>query len=216
LDRFVWPQAIYYRKNEQEGNIMPLTRRNFLISGSLSLAAGALSPLLVEAAKAKTSAPTDFKDWDSVRREFDLSPDYIHLALFFLASHPRPVRQAIEQYRAKIDANPFIAVESATFEPGNGNIPLQVCRALANYIGSDPQEIALTQNTTTGLALIYHGLPLREGDEILTTTHDHYVHHEVARPGARFPSSIPTTRFHRPKSLDAFAKRSAQRRAPSA
>jgi isopenicillin-N epimerase len=160
---------------------MPLTRRNFLISGSLSLAAGALSPLLVQAGKAKSSAPADFKDWESVRREFELAPDYIHLALFFLASHPRPVRQAIEQYRAKIDANPFVAVESALFEPTNANIPLQVCRAIAHYLGGDPQDIALTQNTTTGLALLYHGLPLREGDEILTTTHDHYVHHESIR-----------------------------------
>jgi isopenicillin-N epimerase len=80
---------------------MPLTRRNFLVSGSLSLAAGALSPLLVQAAKSKPSTPVDFKDWESVRREFELAPDYIHLALFFLASHPRPVRQAIEQYREK-------------------------------------------------------------------------------------------------------------------
>ena len=61
------------------------------------------------------------------------------------------------------------------------NIPLQVCRAIADYIGGDGQDIALTQNTTTGLALLYHGLPLREGDEILTTTHDHYVHHESIR-----------------------------------
>ena len=89
---------------------MPLTRRNFLISGSLSLAAGALSPLLVQAEKAKPSTPTDFGDWESVRQEFELAPDYIHLALFYLASHPRPVRQAIEQYRAKIDANPFVAL----------------------------------------------------------------------------------------------------------
>ena len=160
---------------------MPLTRRNFLISGSLSLAAGAFSPLLVEGEKTQSSTPADFKDWESVRREFELSPDYIHLALFFLASHPRAVRQAIEQYREKIDANPFIAVDSALFEPTNQNIPLQVCRALANYIGGDPQDIALTQNTTTGLALLYHGLPLREGDEIVTTTHDHYVHHESIR-----------------------------------
>jgi selenocysteine lyase/cysteine desulfurase len=91
------------------------------------------------------------------------------------------VRQAIEHYREKIDANPFIAVDNAIFESGNENIPLQVCRAVASYIGGDPQDIALTQNTTTGLALLYHGLPLREGDEILTTTHDHYVHHESIR-----------------------------------
>jgi isopenicillin-N epimerase len=160
---------------------MPITRRNFLVSGSLSLAAGALSPLLVQAGKTKPSAPADFKDWESVRGEFDLAPDYIHLALFFLASHPRPVRQAIEQYRKKIDANPLLTVDSAVFEQSNENIPLQVCRAIAGYIGGDPQDIALTQNTTTGLALLYHGLPLREGDEILTTTHDHYAHHESIR-----------------------------------
>jgi len=160
---------------------MPVTRRNFLINGSLSLAAGVLSPILLRAENTKPSAAADFKDWESVRRQFELSPDYIHFALFFLASHPGPVREAIEQYRKKIDANPFIAVDSATFEPGSENMPSQVCRAIASYINGDPQDIALTQNTTTGLAILYHGLPLREGDEILTTTHDHYVHHESIR-----------------------------------
>ena len=160
---------------------MPLTRRNFLVRGSLSLAAGALSPLLVQAEKAKPRASVDLKDWKSVRGEFKLAPDYIHLALFFLASHPEPVRQAIEHYREKIDANPLLTVDSAVFEQTNENIPQQVCHAIASYIGGDPRDIALTQNTTTGLALLYHGLPLREGDEILTTTHDHYVHHESIR-----------------------------------
>jgi selenocysteine lyase/cysteine desulfurase len=160
---------------------MALTRRNFLINGSLSLAAGALSPLLVQAEKTKSTSSADFNDWESVRREFELAPDYIHLALFFLASHPRAVRDAIEQYRAKIDANPLLTVENALFEQTDRNIPLQVCRAIGTYIGGDPQDIALTQNTTTGLALLYHGLPLREGDEVLTTTHDHYVHHESVR-----------------------------------
>src|SRR5215831_13615123 len=131
---------------------MPLTRRNFLIRGSLSLAAGALSPLFIEAGT-KESASADLKDWESVRREFELAPDYIHLALFFLTSHPRAVRTAIEQYRAKIDANPLLAVDRAIFEQPNENIPLQVSRAVANYIGGDAQDIALTQNTTTGLAL---------------------------------------------------------------
>ncbi len=160
---------------------MPLTRRSFLINSSLSLAAGALSPLLVQAEQTKPSASANLKDWESVRREFELTPDYIHLALFFLASHPKAVRDAIEQYRAKIDANPLLTVENAIFEQTDENIPLQVCRAIATYIGGDSQDIALTQNTTTGLALLYHGLPLREGDEILTTTHDHYVQHESIR-----------------------------------
>ena len=80
---------------------MPLTRRDFLIRSSLSFAAGAFSPLVVRAENTKPSTPADFKDWESVRQEFELAPDYVHLALFFLASHPRPVRQAIEQYQGK-------------------------------------------------------------------------------------------------------------------
>jgi len=122
----------------QKGKAMPLTRRDFLISGSLSFAAGAFSPLLVQAERPKPSAPADFKDWQSVRGEFELAPDYVHLALFFLASHPRPVRQAIEQYREKIDANPLLTVDNAIFEQTDENIPLQVSRAIASYIGGDP------------------------------------------------------------------------------
>ena len=120
---------------------MSLTRRNFLIRGSLSLAAGAFSSVVVEA-KTKENAPADFKDWESVRRQFELAPDYIHFALFFLASHPRPVRQAIEQYRAKIDANPLITVENAIFVQTDENIPLQVCRVLANYIVESGKPVA--------------------------------------------------------------------------
>src|SRR5207248_10190664 len=52
---------------------------------------------------------------------------------------------------------------------------------IAAYLGGRPEEIALTPNTTTGLALVYHGLPLKPGDEVLTTTHDHYSHHEAIR-----------------------------------
>src|SRR5436309_12913455 len=103
---------------------MPLTRRNFLIRGSLSLAAGTLSSVLVEA-KTRENAPADFKDWESVRWQFELAPDYIHLALFFLASHRRPVREAIEVYRAKIDANPMLTVEDGIVVQANENIPIQ-------------------------------------------------------------------------------------------
>src|SRR5437762_12881161 len=82
---------------------MFFTWLNFFIRYSFPLAGGAVSLVSVEG-KDKESAPADFKDWESVRRQFELAPDYIHFALFFLASHPRSVRQAIEQYRARIDA----------------------------------------------------------------------------------------------------------------
>jgi isopenicillin-N epimerase len=59
-----------------------------------------------------------------------------------------------------------------------------VTAALARYTGVGARDFALTSNTTTGLSLIYHGLPLKTGDEILTTDQDHYVHHESIRLAA--------------------------------
>ena len=160
-----------------------LSRRRFLVTTSLSAAAGLAVPL----SGAQTVRPTrqtttaDLADWNGVRRQFDLDPAWVHAALFFIASHPRPVREAIEKYRRAIDANPYETVEHLMFGPEADNMPLKAASSIASYIGGRPGEIALTQNTTTGLALIYHGLPLKAGDEILTTEHDHYSHHESIR-----------------------------------
>src|SRR5438105_1738622 len=123
---------------------MPLSRRSFLVTGSL--AAGALATVKPFAAKA--AAPEDLQDWSVVRQQFDLDPNYAHLGLFYLTSHPRPVRAAIESYRKQLDANPFLTVERGMFED---NIPLRVTTAIGNYTGANAQDIALTQKTTTGL-----------------------------------------------------------------
>jgi selenocysteine lyase/cysteine desulfurase len=151
-----------------------ISRRSFLVTGSLALASSAVSAPPQE-------QTNDLSTWDGVRAQFDLSPEYTHLGLFYIASHPRSVRQAIEAYRKRLDANPFLTVERSMFEKPEDNLPLRACNAIASYIGGSADDIALTQNTTTGLALLYHGLPLKAGDEIVTTIHDHYSHHESIR-----------------------------------
>jgi selenocysteine lyase/cysteine desulfurase len=156
-----------------------LSRRRFLFTGSLGVAGAALAAPKPVTTSEETAA--DLHDWSAVRRQFDLSPDYAHLGLFFLTSHPRPVREAVEAYRRKLDANPFMTVESSLFEEPAKNLALRSMNVIAQTIGAQPNEIALTQNTTTGLSLIYHGLPLEEGDEIVTTNQDHFVHHEAIR-----------------------------------
>ena len=78
-----------------------------------------------------------------------------------------PVRAAIEGYRRAIDANPFATVEHGMFSEGADNLHVQVQAAVAEYLGARPQDVCLTGNTTTGLALVYQGLPLQAGDEVL-------------------------------------------------
>ena len=156
-----------------------ISRRHFLVTGSVSAAGAALAPVLRAAQK-----PLDLSDWRAVREQFDLDSRFIHLGLFYIASHPRPVRAAIDEYRKRLDANPFETVEHSLFTDPAANLTEKTSNAIASYIGGKPAEIALTQNTTTGLSLLYNGFPLKPGDEILTTEHDHYVHHEAIRMAA--------------------------------
>ena len=160
---------------------MSLSRRRFLAAPA-ALAATALVPsALTTALAAQAGPPADLSDWGSVRAQFTLDPGYAHFASFFIASHPAPVREAIEGYRRAIDANPFLVIERGLFEDDAHNLPLQVQTVIAEYLGGRAQDVCLTPNTTTGLALVYHGLPLEPGDEVLCTTHDHYSHHESIR-----------------------------------
>ena len=124
-------------------------------------------------------APNTLRDWSVIRDQFDLARDYIHLSAFYLSSHPRAVREAIEEHRRAIDDNPFLYVAEHLFE-----FPIRVQEAAAEYLGGTAEEVALTGSTTAGLALVYHGLPLSPGQEILTTTDEHYSHHESIRYAA--------------------------------
>ncbi|HXG67080.1 MAG TPA: aminotransferase class V-fold PLP-dependent enzyme [Blastocatellia bacterium] len=159
---------------------MSINRRRFLTTTGLSLAAGALStPISSSSAVIASEVADALQDWSAVRDQFELSRHYIHLSSFFLASHPRPVREAIEKHRQAIENNPFLYLERRFFE-----MPGRVRAAAAEYLGGKPEEVALTNSTTMGLAFVYHGLPVKAGQEVLTTTHDHYVHHEAIRLAA--------------------------------
>ncbi|QNP41698.1 aminotransferase class V-fold PLP-dependent enzyme [Lysobacter solisilvae (ex Woo and Kim 2020)] len=157
-----------------------LSRRRFL-AVPVALGAGALLPSFAAVLAQETPALPDLSDWARVRAQFTLDPAYLHFASFFIASHPAPVRDAIEGWRRAIDRNPFQVVEHGMFTDDASNLPLKVQVAIARYLGGKPEEVALTRSTTESLALVYHGLPLQPGDEVLTTVHDHYSHHESIR-----------------------------------
>ena len=147
-----------------------IDRRTFLVRSGFGLGTALLSgQLLPLSATSAAEAPQSSPDWQAVRGQFPLAPDLIHLAGFFLASHPTPVRQAIERHRTGLDADPigyWLAHEKKQ--------EAAVLQAAAGYLGVEPTEIALTDSTTMGLGLLYGGLTLKRDQEILTTTHDHY------------------------------------------
>jgi selenocysteine lyase/cysteine desulfurase len=136
-------------------------------------AAAAAGP---EPLPAPAPAPFDPHDWESIRNLFSLDRSWIHLGGLLFASHPTPVREAIERQRQAFDANPVATIEErfATAEEAARS-------ALATYFGVDANDLALTDSTTMGIGLMYGGLRLAKGDEIVTSEHDHYSTHEALR-----------------------------------
>ena len=163
-----------------------MDRRKFLFNSAV---AGA-GTLLVQCSKpaaatdAAGSGPVSFETWDDIRKQFNLAPGRIHMTQMLLASHPKPVRDAIEKHRNELDANPV-----DYYENNVGAFENAVRAKAGEYMGVLPEEIVLTDSTTMGLAMMYSGLKLKPGEEILTTTHDHYstekaLEFATARSGA--------------------------------
>ena len=147
-----------------------INRRGFLVRSGLAIGAALLAVETPISTAVANPLPLKLDDWKAVREQFQLSPDVVHLAGFFLASHPTPVRAAIERHRRGLDANPI----GYWMEQGEKQ-EAAVLLAAADYLAVDPTEIALTDSTTMGLGLLYGGLTLRKEQEILTTLHDHYA-----------------------------------------
>ncbi len=153
-----------------------MDRRRFLQNSGYAAGASFVLPALscTQSTATDSSIEKAGKDlspdtWTGVRNNFNLTSDRIHMSQMLLASHPAPVREAIEKHRKNFDANPFEYWEHNWKEAEK-----IVCKAAANYLNADPAEVVLTDSTTMGLGILYSGLKLKPGDEILTTTHDHY------------------------------------------
>lgn len=146
-----------------------MQRRDFLARAGWALGAAAVAGGEHRPAAAAGMPGSGLGDWEAVRGEFELTRDRIHLSTFFLAAHPRPVREAIERHRRGFDADP-LGYFHETADQAQGD----VLAAASEYLAVSPTDIALTDSTTMGLGLLYGGLALPSGQEILTTTHDHY------------------------------------------
>jgi selenocysteine lyase/cysteine desulfurase len=175
-----------------------LDRRSFLARTGVALAAAGLAANLEGASDfdAEAAAPT----WAAVRGQFRLAPGWTHLGGLLLASHPAPVRAAIERHRRGLDANPVAYLHGRG--PG---LEAAVLREAAAYLGASPSDIALTDSTTMGLGLLYNGIDLRAGQEALTTRHDFFATHDALRAKAeRVGASVRlVSLYDRPESASA-------------
>jgi selenocysteine lyase/cysteine desulfurase len=167
-----------------------LDRRAFLLRSGLALAAAGVLEQESQAALAAPQASP--RSWRVVREEFRLTRRFAHFGGLLLASHPRPVRRAIEAHRRGLDVNPVHYLHER-----GPRLEARVLNSAASYLGGAPTDIALTDSTTMGLALLYNGIDLRAGQEALTTEHDFFVTHEALRlKAARSGATIRKVRLY--------------------
>jgi isopenicillin-N epimerase len=159
-----------------------LSRKDFLIRTGLWIGGTLLTQTEVPSAYA---ADYTNHSWENFRKLFKLNTHQIHMSHFYLTSHPKPVRNAIEEIRDGLDLNPIEYIHS-----NQERLETAVLCSAAKYMDVNPQDIALTDSTTMGLGLVYSSLELSSNQEILTTTHDHYstetaLQLRAARTGAK-------------------------------
>jgi selenocysteine lyase/cysteine desulfurase len=130
------------------------------------------------------AAAFDPGDWASVKAQFPLTRDVRHFDAFVLATHPTPVREAIERHRRGLDADPAAYLHE-------NEVPLneRVAQAAAAYLGVNAADIAYTDSTTMGLGLVYGGIEVR--GERVATEHDFYSTHESLRLRSKDYRRIP-------------------------
>jgi selenocysteine lyase/cysteine desulfurase len=148
-----------------------MDRRKFLLNSGMAVGSAMVAPHLSSCTPdSHAGVPLTYDNWADVRKQFLLNYDHIQMAQMLIASHPAPVREAIERHRRNLDVNtvPYLEEHYVSMDD-------EISQDAATYMGVSPDEVVLTTSTTHGLALLYSGLKLKPGDEILSTTHDHYV-----------------------------------------
>src|SRR5262245_12010321 len=132
---------------------MSIDRRDFLVIGSGLLAQASCRGNAIEHGAEEPKggpAPAGVGSWQAVRELFDLDWSYIHLTGLLIASHPRPVRQAIEHHRREIDRNPVVYLH----EHG-GELEGAVHKAAAAFLGTDPARSEETRLNSSHLGISY-------------------------------------------------------------
>ena len=157
-------------------------RRTLLRGAGLLAGTGALAGLAgCEPDRAPSTAAAAPTGWAGVRAQFELDPAKRHFAAFVLASHPRPVAEAVERHRRGLQAD-----ADGYLEDHGQRLDRQARAAAAEYLAggagaADAGQVVFTRSTTDGLGLLYGGLRLRPGQEVVTTTHDFFSTHEALR-----------------------------------
>lgn len=126
----------------------------------------ALAPLAQAQTPTETAANEDF--WFAARMAFTVDRNLLNFNNGSVCPAPKAVQEAMHRYWTVTNLSPSHYVDELLLPE------TEVIREdLAREFGCSPEELALTRNTSEGLHTVILGMPLKAGDEVLTTTQDY-------------------------------------------
>ncbi len=115
-----------------------------------------------------TTDPGDEPFWHLVKGQFPLRSDLILMNAANLCPSPYPVQRAVFRLTRDVDLDASFQ-NRAKF----GRLREKARVGLAAYLGADPDEIAITRNTSEGNNTVVNGLDLGPGDEVVIWDQNH-------------------------------------------
>jgi len=143
-------------------------RRTFIRTFAGGALGGAILYSFPESARARyviandeSVAPDDERFWTIVREQFPLKREPLYLN------------------NGTMGPSPYVVIDAVTTELGDVDRTGRyggwedARPKIAKFVHALPEEISLTHNVTEGINVIACGLPLKRGDEVIMTTHEH-------------------------------------------
>lgn len=153
-----------------------MKRKDFLawnaaLLGGLALPLkGRPAPSIGEIAAAAATGDEDVL-WTVLRDQFLLDPEWTFLNFGGLGACPLPVLNSLVEWNQVEERAPSAGHDAKLWN--------EVKVKLAALLGKTcrMEDLALIGGATEGVNLIVNGLPLKKGDEVITSTHEHVAVH---------------------------------------
>jgi selenocysteine lyase/cysteine desulfurase len=140
-----------------------MDRKIFLKTGLGAALASSISPVWGKSKHQNTPiSDYDISDWGKIRKAFPIKSNINFLNNGTMGITPYPVLNAINESFTQI-------AENARYPHHNNDLETK----LATLIGCSADEVGITKNVSEGINHIAWGIPLKKGDEVIITQHEH-------------------------------------------
>ena len=106
--------------------------------------------------------------WKLVRSQYDLHQDFINLESGYYNIIPKPTLKKQIEHIKRVNLEGSFYMRKSRFKDKS-----TITSELANFVGCNSKNLAITRNTTESLDLIISGFPWKSGDEAIYAYQDY-------------------------------------------